>query len=1143
MAPRLIHKTRLFAWLSLGWALLILYGNLLPFAYNGLSLEQGWERFMHPGSGLADLDGTGWFLEGLAYLCLGFAAAGWWAGGNPYGRRPVWREWPALAGCLGLALVSGFLQVFFSGPGATLVDLSGALLGSLLGILAWAHGRVWLVALWHDLQAGGATAMRAAGLVYALLYLGLALFPFDVIPSTEGLRLKWASDEVGPWLAGAACADPLRCLLRLLLEVLTLVPLGLILGISPIRTRVGYLLIPLLGLLLGLGLELLQALLRSGISQGLSVLTPALGLSAGFWLFRNLQPRHVWTLLPYSRTAMALLAPLYLMLVLAANGWFAGQWGGLEQALDQLAGTSFWPFYYHFTASESVAGFSILANGALYGLIGLGGWLWSQGRPQPLAPRRLAGLALGLATLVEAGKPWQLDRHPDPSNLLIAALAALGGFLVTDWLARQWRAQVTTRSPRTAGTKPVPPPGSEPEPVMEPPPEPPHDAGPELPTLAPEPGMTPIPDPVQWPPRSAPAPRPFQMTSPHGHPLSRGLALLLGLGLLLMLWRYPLGRGALALSLCAYGALLWHYPRAWLLVIPALLPTLDLAASSGRFYWEGLDFFLAATLAMALWRGLPGPGGPETRGVSALAILLGLGGLLALGIGLVPLDPLDANAFAHYGSHYNALREAKGLLWALLLLPLLREALRDPDTSTRYLLPGLALGFAGATLGILGERLAFGDPFDLAQGFRVTAGFSSMHTGGAHLGAYLVLLTPPLLIAPLLYWGWRRRLPALVVWPLGLYGLLASLNRDGLLVLTLGLGVLALALMVAASQRWPRQHRARRLLAGGILGLLMLGALLPLLRSELLVTRLEQVGQDLATRLEQGREALGLMDREASRVLFGMGLGRFPDQFQLRQPLERLPAGFQFVKESDTTYLRLTGGHGLLYEQRVHLDSQGGPQGPYHLRMDLRLSTPAARLLILVCAKAMFYAQDCRWLTTTPLPADGQWHGVDLEFEAAGLGTGPWHGRPPIKLSLANRIPGQVVEVDNLGLWGPDGANRIRNGDFSRGQDYWYFTSDDRRPWQAGQLWAQVLFTQGLLGLALFSLFSLLALTRLVFQIRRGDLLASGLLAGLIGFLGMGLFDALLDAPRLAFLYYLLAFTALLLPRPSRPNPMPPPAI
>ena len=75
-----------------------------------------------------------------------------------------------------------------------------------------------------------------------------------------------------------------------------------------------------------------------------------------------------------------------------------------------------------------------------------------------------------------------------------------------------------------------------------------------------------------------------------------------------------------------------------------------------------------------------------------------------------------------------------------------------------------------------------------------------------------------------------------------------------------------------------------------------------------------------------------------------------------------------------------------------------------------------------------------------------------------------------------------------------------------------------------------VLFDQGIVGLALFLILVGGALWRLFFvAYRHTD--APYLASALIGFLIVGIFDSLLDVPRVAFLFYLLLLIALLLPR------------
>jgi hypothetical protein len=71
-------------------------------------------------------------------------------------------------------------------------------------------------------------------------------------------------------------------------------------------------------------------------------------------------------------------------------------------------------------------------------------------------------------------------------------------------------------------------------------------------------------------------------------------------------------------------------------------------------------------------------------------------------------------------------------------------------------------------------------------------------------------------------------------------------------------------------------------------------------------------------------------------------------------------------------------------------------------------------------------------------------------------------------------------------------------------------------------------------GLVIHALLAIGALWRVTVGSGRGHPLAPPLAAGLVGLLVIGLFDSVIDAPRIAFVYYLLLLVALTLPRPSR---------
>jgi hypothetical protein len=110
---------------------------------------------------------------------------------------------------------------------------------------------------------------------------------------------------------------------------------------------------------------------------------------------------------------------------------------------------------------------------------------------------------------------------------------------------------------------------------------------------------------------------------------------------------------------------------------------------------------------------------------------------------------------------------------------------------------------------------------------------------------------------------------------------------------------------------------------------------------------------------------------------------------------------------------------------------------------------------------------------------------------------------------------------------GVDGDELVANGEFSRGSERWFFTSDDHRSWRVDNLWIHILFEQGWLGMVTFGLLLAVTLTRLGKGAWHGDSLSLVLLASLVGGLTVGLVDSIVEAPRLTLLLFLLLFVSL----------------
>ncbi|WP_035374573.1 hypothetical protein [Pseudoduganella violaceinigra] len=243
---------------------------------------------------------------------------------------------------------------------------------------------------------------------------------------------------------------------------------------------------------------------------------------------------------------------------------------------------------------------------------------------------------------------------------------------------------------------------------------------------------------------------------------------------------YPAPKLPMALMLSGYLALLFWRPEAWLVAVPALLPVLDFAPWTGWFYLEELDLLLLATCAAGYWN--LGDARAPTRlpGAARFALaLFVLCYLVAAWRGVTPLAPLDANSFANYTSPYNGLRVLKGVLWPVLLLPLLRAtAGENASNLQRLLVPGMILGLVACSLAVAWERMAFPGLLNFSSDYRPTAPFSAMHTGGAALDAYLAMAFPFVTLWLVNHPPPRRLMLGLVALGLGLFAGLTTFSRD-----------------------------------------------------------------------------------------------------------------------------------------------------------------------------------------------------------------------------------------------------------------------------------------------------------------------------------------------------------------------------
>ncbi len=1067
----------------LAYVFFVVYGSLVPLQYRPMPLAEALSLFQRiPYLTLGIESRADWVANGVLYVPVGFLTVFLLSAKFPRVWSPVLPVTATLF-CLALAVGVEFTQLFFPPRTVSLNDLLAEAIGSLIGIALAAKMGRWFSALLrsflHDTQRLFVLGLDA----YVVAYLAFAMFPFDFLVSWGELGDKLRSDNWGWLLAGGGQRVSIQSV-KLLAEIVLTLPFGILLARLAGRRHAGYALAAFIGLLLGGVVEVGQFFIASGVSQGLSVLTRVAGVCAGLGLYRyvNRQSRQ-FTLADAAhlvRRWVPWLALPYLLVLLEINGWITTRWHGLTAAQVQLDGVNFMPFYYHYYTTEAIALFSLAAVAMSYVPLGVAAWGYKR------APGwALLGAAL-LAGWVEAGKLFIPGAHPDPTNLLIAGFAA--------WAITSLLALFSSAKPLSQQHKP----GVAQEAVP---------FGREAGGLATASALA----------------HPAATASPRG---LRWLALAVCLaGIGAWLAAFPALRLLVAAVILASCVAVWVQPRLVFAVIPAALPVFDLASWSGRFFFDEFDALVLSTLAVA-WVRAPalvkrrrGAMGPPDLLLVAIASLVALSFAISTVRGLMPFTWPDANAFNNYFSSYNALRIAKGALWAGLIWRLSRRFFAAGTDVRQQFSWGLVVGLALTVVWIVWERVVFPGLLNFNE-YRVTGPFSATHTGGAYVDCFLAAAIPfqLMLVVERRHWGVRLSGGLLVL--ASTYALAVTYSRGGYLAFAVAVAVVLLALLF----RSARKIRAVLVMAG--LAVTMLLVALPVYKSDFMQARLASAAADFEFRTAHWRDALAIRDPDVMTTVFGMGLGRFPDTKYWRSTLHPKIATYQLKSEKrggqDDTFLRLDAGQAIGVEQWVAIE----PGQNYRLRFDVRPSHANTKVSVPICEKWLLTSARCVEPGVDLGALKGTWRSVEVNVDTQTLAPAASPLRRPIKLALTHAVAQTTLDVDNLRLLAPDGQDLLANGDFSQGLDHWFFSISGtlHAPWRTHNLFVGVLFDQGWLGLVALVALLVVAAIRGARAAGRGDLVAAGALAAVCGFVVGGLLDTQIDAPRFLLLLLLLVW-------------------
>ncbi len=348
-------------------------------------------------------------------------------------------------------------------------------------------------------------------------------------------------------------------------------------------------------------------------------------------------------------------------------------------------------------------------------------------------------------------------------------------------------------------------------------------------------------------------------------------------------------------------------------------------------------------------------------------------------------------------------------------------------------------------------------------------------------------------------------------------------------------GMLVLALASVGSKRdmWPESVRwqgaalSTMLVAASVIAVVDGGSYMSF--------RFSTSSQDLDGRLRHWRESFQAQKTYGDWLL-GKGLGRFPASQLLVGADEGRPGDYRLAAQNGNGYLVLAGGRQesgwgdmLRVSQRVSV-----PTGTTTVMFDIRADS-AVSLHLEVCEKHLLYNGACLFTEVPVAARPGEWQVVTAVLKGDALSRGAWYAPRLVAFSLGITSPTARADIDNLSLRDASGRELLSNGDFSQGLARWFFTSDrSHLPWHVKNLPLHVLFEQGAVAVVLLSILLAGSLWRLVVGNARDHALAPATAAALIGFTLVGMFDSLLDVPRIAFLFYVLLLVGLSTRGPPR---------
>ena len=616
-------------------------------------------------------------------------------------------------------------------------------------------------------------------------------------------------------------------------------------------------------------------------------------------------------------------------------------------------------------------------------------------------------------------------------------------------------------------------------------------------------------------------------------------AVCLAAGLLLAgmhpVWPLAQAAGVLGLAVVCY-----RWPLMLAALFPGLLVIADGYPVTGQIVVNEWDSWLLGCFAGAGWgmaamwentaipdnRSVGPPGSDDPALTSALTpaltpaggvwrLELIVWGLLAVGtiasmlIGWFALpDGLAVDPFAVYFNRWNAVREGKGFLYAVAFALIWFVRVQRKSDAKRLLTffqIGVLTALAYVSVGVAVERAVYQGLFDFTETYRATGPVWTMHVGGHHVDAILVLGFP------LIWLGYRLNASVWqVAWRLAFsvlvgYAVVATLSR-----ITLALVPLEVVALVAVNRggsltgdgldgsgtHWLKRLGSRGVWCG--VGLLLgCVAFASVLQIPTVRQRFDRSAQSGETRFMHWQDALGRNQNLVTQWLVGSGLGTVPTRVTSSGQRAYPPLQLQASADGESISVVMKPDWPVYLEHWTLDDGQT----PMRVTGTVRSVGGPSRVSLIRCYKSLLHS----YATTSKRVECGADQATRFSIELPPLNATKPGLRWSAVQSIATHVSGkQAVELSDLKL--EYGGQLIDSFPTSK----WMFTCDEHLTWRTKNGPLHVLLSSGLLGLAVLGCL-VIPMLRPGSWFRSAEV--SPIAIGLVGIVLMTSVSSLIDTP------------------------------